>query len=204
MRPKRLTYTLQALDADGYLNDATGAGPWTTILAQTTDGMAHKVTLASTANLSAINMTVTGTDANGQAQTEVIAGPNNNTVTTTKYFLTVTSVSAASTIGAETMDVGWAAACATPTYPVNPYANNGPSIGVDIGGTVTYTAWQCNGNVYEVAAESMPWMAVAAAVTGATTDQLVNADLPLTGLRVTVASHTSGTLAITYVQGRGY
>lgn len=203
MRPKRLTYTLQALDADGYLNDATGAGPWTTILALTTDGAAHKVTIASAANLSALTITVTGTDPNGWALTEAITGPNATTVTSTKYFKTVTGVSSSGTLGANTMDVGWAAACATPTYPVNQYADGyGPSVGVDIGGTVTYTGWQCNGDVYAVSSEDMPWLAISSGMTGATTDQLAAATIATTGIRITVASHTSGALAITYAQGR--
>ena len=39
---------------------------------------------------------------------EGIAGPNGNvTVTSTKFFLTVTSVTVGSTTGADTFDIGW-------------------------------------------------------------------------------------------------
>ena len=49
------------------------------------------ITIASAADDSARTFTITGTDVNGDAQTEVIAGPA-TTVTGTKYFKTVTVV----------------------------------------------------------------------------------------------------------------
>ena len=52
------------------------------------------VTLTSTGNISGVTFTVTGTDASGAAQTEDITGPNNNTVTGSKKFLTVTQIAA--------------------------------------------------------------------------------------------------------------
>ena len=47
-------------------------------------------------------MTITGTDLNGDAQTESINGPNNNTVTSTNKFLTVTQVAAGGAVGTNT------------------------------------------------------------------------------------------------------
>ena len=47
-------------------------------------------------------MTITGTDLNGDAQTENISGPNNNTVTSTNAFLTVTQVAADAAVSTNT------------------------------------------------------------------------------------------------------
>ena len=70
-----------------------GAGNFT--LANTTVGnLPQTITFTSTGNIASVSMTITGTDLNGNAQTESLNGPNNNTVTSTNKFLTVTQVAA--------------------------------------------------------------------------------------------------------------
>jgi hypothetical protein len=66
------------------------------------------VSLASAANLSAINFTVVGTDRRGNPQTEIIAGPNNNTVTGHLLFNTVQSITPSAS-NAGTLTAGWGA-----------------------------------------------------------------------------------------------
>ncbi len=81
-----------------------GAGNFT--LANTTVGnLPQTITFTSTGNISGVEMTITGTDLNGDAQTEAINGPNNNTVTSTNKFLTVTQV-AADAAAAKALEVG--------------------------------------------------------------------------------------------------
>ena len=78
-----------------------GAGNFT--LANTTVGnLPQTITFTSTGNISGVSMTITGTDLNGDAQTEAINGPNNNTVTSTNKFLTVTQVAADAAVGTNT------------------------------------------------------------------------------------------------------
>ena len=78
-----------------------GAGNFT--LANTTVGnLPQTITFTSTGNISGVSMTITGTDLNGDAQTESINGPNNNTVTSTNKFLTVTQVAADGAVGTNT------------------------------------------------------------------------------------------------------
>ena len=78
-----------------------GAGNFT--LANTTVGnLPQTITFTSTGNISTVAMTITGTDLNGDAQTESINGPNNNTVTSTNKFLTVTQVAADGAVGTNT------------------------------------------------------------------------------------------------------
>jgi len=52
----------------------------------------RKVTVTASGNESGRTFTITGTNYLDSAQVEVITGPNNSTVSTTKYFNTVTSV----------------------------------------------------------------------------------------------------------------
>ena len=71
-----------ALAAGGAVNFTTHAG----------SEQPRKVTITAGGNESGRTFTVTGTDYLGSAQVEAITGPNNATVSTTKYFNTVTSV----------------------------------------------------------------------------------------------------------------
>ena len=52
------------------------------------------VTILSAGDDSGISFTVTGTDVNGDAQTESITGANADTATGSKYFLTISGISA--------------------------------------------------------------------------------------------------------------
>ena len=52
----------------------------------------RKVTFTGTGNESGRSFTITGTDFLGTSQTEVVAGPNNNTVESTKFFNTITQI----------------------------------------------------------------------------------------------------------------
>lgn len=60
------------------------------------------VSLASTGNISGVNFTISGFDIYGQAMTQTIAGPNNNTVNTTKAFFQVTQIAANGAVGTNT------------------------------------------------------------------------------------------------------
>ena len=60
------------------------------------------VTLTSTGNISGVTFTVTGTDASGSTITEDITGPNNNTVTGSTKFLTVTQIAADGAVATNT------------------------------------------------------------------------------------------------------
>jgi hypothetical protein len=84
------------------LKDAAGTGAFHST------GQSCKVTLTSSGDLSARTVTITGTDIVGNAQTENITGPNSTTVTSTKFYDTVTSVAGNASLGSA-MSVGNAA-----------------------------------------------------------------------------------------------
>jgi len=104
-----LTADTQALDADGISTAATlsGSGNLTINGALASGGSCtfdagRIVTILSAGNDSGDTFTVTGTDVNGDAQTEDITGANAGTATGTKYFKTVTQIA---TDGASAGDV---------------------------------------------------------------------------------------------------
>lgn len=95
-----LTADTTAADADGVCQSQTPAAGGSQDLtingAQASGGVAsfdagRLITIASAADDSGRTFTITGTDVNGDTQSEVIAGPA-TTVTGTKYFKTVTTV----------------------------------------------------------------------------------------------------------------
>lgn len=122
MRQTYQTYTNVALNASGLAAAvAWAAGGYALSATTPGDGLAHLITFTGLAatNHSAKTVTVTGTDADGNAQTDTMAGPNGAVaVTTAKYFKTVTSVTISATTGADTFNIGWTAAAVGATiYP---------------------------------------------------------------------------------------
>lgn len=60
------------------------------------------VSLTSAGNISAVNFTITGFDAYGQAMTQTLAGPNANTVTTLKAFASVINIAVSAAVATNT------------------------------------------------------------------------------------------------------
>lgn len=118
MQRIQLSGTSAAASLTGFLSNATG-GTWTLSATNSGDSLAHKVTVRndSATDHSAKTAVLTGTDANGLPLTETINLPaGTSTVTSTNYFLTLTTVVPSATIDADTMDIGWAAASCTATH----------------------------------------------------------------------------------------
>lgn len=106
-----LDKTNSAASLTGFASNVTGA-TWTLTTTTTDDTLSHKVTIKndSATDHSAKTADLVGT-ANGAAVTETLALPAGSaTVTSVNYYETLTSVTPSATIGADTMDIGWAAA----------------------------------------------------------------------------------------------
>lgn len=143
MKYKQVTFTPATASTTGFAASVTGA---TFTLTATTsgDGLAHKVTvLNNTAtNHSAKNLTFIGTSQDGGAQTETISAPGASaTVTTTLTYLTLTSVTISSTIGADTFSIGFANVFSSPTFPVN-WRGGNASLNTNVTGTINYDLQQ--------------------------------------------------------------
>ncbi len=63
------------------------------LASEASTGLNAFISISSATNNSSATFTITGTDIDGNAQTEIITGVNNNTVTGTKVFKTVSQIS---------------------------------------------------------------------------------------------------------------
>jgi hypothetical protein len=187
----------------GFASNVTGA-TWTLSTNNTTDGLAHQVSIRndSATNHSAKTATLVGLDADGYAQTEVMNLPGASaTVESTKYFKRLTSITPSATIGADTMDIGWVDEIASPTICLNHPAPNGAAFQVDITGTINYTV-QVTAASRELYAgqESLPWMATTtAALVGATADKFAVIEPGAVFARLITSSYSTGATASVYV-----
>lgn len=140
MRRFVATGTSVALSATGFASNVTGA---TFTLSATTvsDGLAHLVTVKNDAatDHSGKTIAIVGTDADGRPQTETITGPAGTaTVTSTKYFKSLTSVTPSATIGGDTFDIGYTADAVSPTLrPAQDVAQNKGAFNIGFGVSVT-------------------------------------------------------------------
>jgi threonine dehydrogenase-like Zn-dependent dehydrogenase len=169
MKPKEFDIDPANVDTNGLCAAITGAGPWTIADAEfvansSGDSLAHRLNLTSAAALGAITITLVGTDADGKALTEAILGPASNTIETTGYFLTLTSVTASATLGANTMDIGWVDEVMTKTIPIDYRNQNAATYAVDVTGTINYTVQESFENIQQVElpAQSASWHNVTA------------------------------------------
>lgn len=134
MQPTQITWPVSSTTAIAAAQTTTGTTPivingpylqssWlpANVIARMPDAFERKITLTSTGNLSAINFTIVGTTYNGAAVTEVLAGPNNNTVTSVQNYYQITSITPSGSV-ATAVSVGTGSTGVTPwigatTYP---------------------------------------------------------------------------------------
>lgn len=99
--------------------------------------VSRTVSLTSTNNLSAVNVTIVGT-LNGAVVTSTIAGPNNTTVYTTQLYDTVTAVSTSAAVTAMSVGSGTTGNTHWDQYDYyRPYP--AMSVQVVVTGTITYS-----------------------------------------------------------------
>lgn len=199
MRSSKTEYTFAALNATGYLENATGA-TWTLTANTAADNCGHPVTIHNDSGTDhkAKTATLVGTDAEGRTITESLALPEahggSDTTTSTLYYKTLTSITPSATIGTDTMDIGWTAVAVTPTYVVD-YHSTGALVSSVVGGIINYTPQKTNDPIYS---DTTPdWQTAVAAGTASLMTQYPTG---VTGVRMLVNSHTSGTLNVTISQ----
>jgi len=199
--PKKTTYTPAAVSANGIAAALTGAGPFTTLSAPgPADSLEHQVSLQSAANLSAISVTITGTDANDNVISETRAGPNANTVLTTKYFKTVTApITVDATLGVNTMAVGWGAPARTRWENID-YRQNGFALSVAVAISAGVANYDMQ-HTYDVpltdSNAAIPYTALAAQ----TTNRDVQYVAPIGSVRVLLNTNTGATVIHYVFQG---
>lgn len=143
-RPHIETITPVAASATDICLSQTVASATTLTLngakAGTTLDFSRKLDLVSAGNLSAVNFTIVGTDANGRSISEVKSGPNANTVQSVNYYSTITSITTSATMGGVNITVGTSDDLATKMYPLNFYDEIAAQIAVNlVSGTATFS-----------------------------------------------------------------
>jgi hypothetical protein len=96
------------------------------------------------------------------------------------------------------MDIGWTALARTPTYPVTVYVHGAAAMGINVSGTVNYTAQQSNDRIFDN--NPAQWHNLGDA--NSDHDQMLEAADGCSALRIDIASHTSGILYVTHSQAR--
>jgi hypothetical protein len=198
MHPYRISFTPADVSAAGFGSALvyTGTGLPITAFA-TTDGLCHQVTITGIAvtNHSGKTFTVVGTDPGGRPQSEGIAGPNGAvTVTTTKYFQTVTRIDVSATTGADTFNVGWTVGAVSPIFPLNwRQQNYQVSLGLIITGVISVTVQHCLDALHGeyVAVGSEAWFPHST-LTAKTATADGNYAFPVVATRLLINSLTAG------------
>lgn len=194
MRPKEFDIDPANASLTGFRSNATGVD-FALTATNSGDGLAHQVSVRndSITNHSAKTLTLVGTDADGKAQTEVMAAPNTSaTVESTLYYLTLTSVTISATIGADTFDIGWVDEVATPTYPLDWRSGEQATIAVDVTGTIDFTVQETFDPIQVAGLDPQQetnWFPISA-LTGKTADTVAAATLGATAIRLLVNSYT--------------
>lgn len=99
---------------------------------------AYLIDITSAGNDSGRTFTITGTDQDGKAQTEARAGPNVATVTSVKFWRSISSIAIdAASAGALTLGINAAGQFVSQTVPLDLYEPQ-TTIAADISGTINY------------------------------------------------------------------
>jgi len=219
MRPIQKTIDIAAADANGVAEAQTPADGTPVVLdgVLVSSGVATfiyptQVTLTSTDDLSSVTFTVYGTvlnaDGTQTANSEIITGPNNDTVTTTLTFVTVTLITVATitVFTTEAVEVGGAAVGIGdgPWWPLDIYTPNQVttiSCNILASGSANYSVEYTNEDIFDTAvyATALAVVHPVAALTNATTDQTAFTTTLMRAVRVNVASG-EGQLRVTVVQ----
>lgn len=202
-----LTLTTPATNALALSQTPGGAGALTLNGTLTSGGAlslatAHQLNVTSAANISAVTFTFTGTDADGFAQTEVVTGPNIATVSTTKYYKTISSVTVSGAPGAA-LTAGVADRAISATIPMAGRYQNDSVVGVqiDVSGTVSVTVQQ---TMQAIAFDAAPFLKSWKdhdTLVAVTADITHNYIIPISAMRFITNSYTTGaTVMLSYVQ----
>ncbi len=197
------TCTPTAVDADGVCaSQSPGAGA---ILINgalaaagvATFGAAQLVRLTSGGNDSGITFTFNGTDADGNTQTQTVAGTSASNTDTTLYFKTITSITHTGSV-ATTILVGNLIGSVSPTLKtdtaINPF--NLSLLAQLVSGTATFAADVTYG-------DNNPYPALwieHATITGKSANFVGGQTTPIAGIRLRLTASSSGNVRLRCVQ----
>ena len=166
-----------------------------------TFGEQQKVTIASAGNLSALTFTVYGTTSFGNSVSQAIAGPNNETVSTTANFKTITRVAVNGAIETDVI-VGNSNAMETPWIMLNDeYPLKGVSVVLSTGASLTYEVQYGTRNMVNCAECETAILAKAdGTLTAKGTSEAVAVTIPWPLARLKITSFVSGTATLRVIE----
>ena len=214
MRPYLISISPVATTAAGLASANSSAGATVTLDGSLTsggtftsaDGMGRQIVItdAGGSNQTSATYTITGTDPDGIAQTEDITGPDSTlSVTTVKYFKTVTSISIASPVAGSTVTIGTTGVLSTQTVPLNYRDVDAATHAVDVSGTINYSLRETLDQIHTLTNPSYDasWFPLTAA---ASNDVLGTGTVNVTACQLIVNSYSTGaTIKYTIQQNEG-
>ena len=125
-------------------------------------GSPAQLVLETNADFSGVTFTITGTDANGNVISEIIAGPDTTTVNSVLYYASVTSITSDGGVEAGTAQVGVTGTVTSRWARMDSWANAQTVAQVNVDGTITYSVETSmddpNDPTYPVAVSDMTWL----------------------------------------------
>ena len=196
MRPIKLgAYAPITALTTAYATAVTSTGAALTLAATApTDSLGHLTTLTSPGanDLRGVNFTIVGTDADGNAQTEVLAGANSSTtVTGLKYFKTVTSVTPSATMATKVTDIGIGAVSVSPSIPLEWRSIVAAIHDVDVTGTINFTVQETFDKIYDLGGAACDWGAYSSGLTSKTATTAAAGMIGATACRLMTNSVTN-------------
>tara|TARA_R110000796_G_scaffold87063_1_gene188168 strand:- start:2826 stop:3458 length:633 start_codon:yes stop_codon:yes gene_type:complete len=193
----------QLVGAGDFTLDGAGvtSGVWTS-----GDGFAKIISFESSANLSAVTLTITGfSDINkNHAITEDLLAPNATTTESTKYFAVITQIAADGAIGTN-IESGFSDEAVSQIVALNWRASPFVvGIGAVVTGTINYTL-QHSFDDPQLGAEAMTWFDYDISdMASATATADGNYSASVLATRQKVNSYSAGAaLKTTWIQGQG-
>jgi hypothetical protein len=202
MRPIKIDFDPADADADGLAaaNDSSGAsltldGALTSGGTYTAaDGLGHKIDITDTATVdqSGATFTLTGTNSSGYAITEDVTGPGSGaTVTSTKLFKTITSITIASPAVGGAVNVGTNDEVESKVVPLNWRSDDGATVAI-MGASGTFQAdiQETFDNILDdVVVDDANWLDIHA---DKSADGAFTLTAHATGVKVQTDSYTNG------------
>ena len=169
----------------------SGAGPFFPETTTTPDGLAHQVTLTvATDDYSGIDFTLVGIDADGNLISEVLSGPNDDTVTSTLFYSQLTEVLVSASLDMNAISAGIANASLLKTIPLDARSVAPALITATTGGTISYQVSQTADDVFNApAALECNWFGLKN--TASNDSQLFTSTVGARGIQVSILSSTS-------------
>lgn len=194
MRPLKISIAPANASVGGVAVAQTlaGAGDMTLVSSTVTLDYARQIILTSTGNISARTFTVYGTDADGNSISESRAGPNSNSVATTKTFKTVTRIAVNGAVGTNTSaDYGGTVLTTYKTVVLDLLNRVPAEISIEVTGTINFTVNETFTNVLNEGTASTVWYSITA-LASKTANTRSQCSVGATALRIDINTYSDG------------